>query len=46
MLLEISVTEVCRRVESGLIHLVHNGRGPALICGNSLWKKASEFEGE
>ena len=35
VLLEISVSDVCRRVEAGEIHLTQNGRSAAFICGNS-----------
>lgn len=36
VLLQISLTEVCCRVESARIHLTQNGRSAAKICGNSL----------
>lgn len=34
--LRLSVTEICRRVETKQIHLIDSGRGTALICGDSL----------
>lgn len=34
--LRLSVTEICRRVETKQIHLTDSGLGAALICGNSL----------
>ena len=35
----LSLTEVCRRVEVGEIHLTSSKRGAALICGDSFGKK-------
>ena len=34
--LQLDLTEICRRVAMKHIHLTNNGRGTALICGNSL----------
>jgi hypothetical protein len=35
-LLNVSVPEVCRRIDTAEIHLANNGRSVGLICGNSL----------
>jgi len=42
--LQLDLTEVCRRVEMKHIHLTNNGRGAALICGNSLEEKIIETQ--
>lgn len=34
--LQLELAEICRRVETKHIHLTDNGRGTALICGNSV----------
>ncbi len=36
MFFRLSLTEICRRVETEQIHLTRTKRGAALICGNSL----------
>ena len=36
LLLNISVSEVCRDVETGRFHLTETERGTAQICGDSL----------
>ena len=36
LLLNISVSEVCRDVETGRFHLTETERGTARICGDSL----------
>jgi len=33
---QLTVAEVCRRVETGELHLIKTRRGVALICGGSL----------
>lgn len=32
----LDLTEICRRIEEGKLHLTDRRRGVALICGNSL----------
>ena len=34
--LDVDVSEICREVELGTLHLAENGRGTALICSTSL----------
>lgn len=33
--LQLEIAEVCRRLETGELHLTETGRAVALICGNS-----------
>lgn len=33
--LRLDLTEVCRRIETGELHLTETGRTVALVCGNS-----------
>ncbi len=33
--LRLNLTEICRRIEAGKLHLTETGRGVALVCGNS-----------
>lgn len=40
--MRLDVTEICRRIESGELHLTETGRGVALVCGNSE-KKEIQF---
>lgn len=35
MFLRLDLTEICRRIESGKLHLTQNRRAIALVCGNS-----------
>lgn len=35
-MLQISVSDVCRNIDSDQFHLIGTERGTALICGNSL----------
>jgi hypothetical protein len=34
--INLSLAEVCRRIETAELHLTQTNRGLALICGNSL----------
>lgn len=33
--LRLDLTEICRRIETGELHLTETGRSVALVCGNS-----------
>ena len=35
MFLRLDMTEICRRIEAGELHLTETGRAVALVCGNS-----------
>jgi hypothetical protein len=37
--LRLDLNEICRRIESGELHLTETGRAVALICGNSETKQ-------
>ncbi len=37
--LRLDLTEICRRIETGELHLTETGRNIALICGNSETKQ-------
>lgn len=37
--LRLDLTEICRRIEAGELHLTETGRSVALVCGNSESKQ-------
>lgn len=37
--LQLEIAEICRRLETGELHLTETGRAVALICGNSEKKE-------
>ena len=39
MFLRLDLTEICRRIEAGKLHLTETGRAVALVCGNSETKQ-------
>lgn len=42
MFMRLDLNEICRRIESGELHLTETGRTVALVCGNSE-KKEIQF---